>query len=57
MGHHRRDGFPSPPQQRFPDDLESLLEEAGVAWEHNEARVAGDKLAEALELAVTLGYA
>lgn len=47
----------APPQQRFPDDLESLLEAAEAAWEENEPRVAGDKLAEALQLAVTLGFA
>jgi class 3 adenylate cyclase/tetratricopeptide (TPR) repeat protein len=46
-----------PPQQRLPDDLESLVEAAGAAWEHRETRVAGDKLAEALQLAATLGYA
>ena len=47
----------APPQQRFPDDLESLLEAAEAAWEENEPRVSGDKLAEALQLAVTLGFA
>ena len=47
----------APPQQRLPDDLESLLQEAGAAWDQNENRVASDKLAEALQLAVTLGYA
>jgi hypothetical protein len=46
-----------PPQQRLPDDLESLVEAAGAAWEHRETRVAGDRLAEALQLAATLGYA
>jgi tetratricopeptide (TPR) repeat protein len=46
-----------PPQQRLPDDLESLVEAAGAAWEHNGPQVAADKLAEAIELAVTLGYA
>ncbi len=45
-----------PPQQRLPDDLASLLEAAASAWDANEARIAGDKLAEALQLAVTLGY-
>jgi hypothetical protein len=34
-----------------------LLEAAEAAWEENEPRVAGDKLAEALQLAVTLGFA
>ncbi len=47
----------APPQQRLPDELESLLEAAGAAWEQDEPQVAGDKLAEALQLAVTLGYA
>ncbi len=47
----------APPQQRLPDDLESLLQEAGAAWDQNENRVASDKLAQALQLAVTLGYA
>jgi class 3 adenylate cyclase/tetratricopeptide (TPR) repeat protein len=47
----------APPQQRLPHDLESLLQEAGAAWDQNENRVASDKLAEALQLAVTLGYA
>ena len=47
----------APPQQRLPDDLESLLQEAGAAWDQNEHQVASDKLAEALQLAVTLGYA
>jgi tetratricopeptide (TPR) repeat protein len=47
----------APPQQRLPDDLESLLQKAGAAWDQNEDRVASDKLAEALQLAVTLGYA
>ena len=35
----------APPQQRLPDDLESLLQEAGAAWDQNENRVASDKLA------------
>jgi predicted ATPase len=47
----------APPQQRLPDDLESLLQKAGAAWDQNEDRIASDKLAEALQLAVTLGYA
>jgi predicted ATPase len=47
----------APPQQRLPHDLESLLQEAGAAWDQNEKRVASGKLAEALQLAVTLGYA
>lgn len=46
----------APPQQRFPDELESLLEAAVSAWEEDEPQVAGEKLAEALQLAVTLGY-
>ena len=47
----------TPPQQRLPDDLESLLQEVGAAWNRNEHGVATDKLAAALQLAVTLGYA
>lgn len=45
-----------PPQQRLPDELESLLEAAGSAWDENEPQVAHEKLAEALQLAVMLGY-
>jgi tetratricopeptide (TPR) repeat protein len=46
----------APPQQRLSDELESLLEAAGSAWDENEPQVAGEKLAEALQLAVTLGW-
>ncbi|MGO9335369.1 MAG: hypothetical protein ACLQCU_15200 [Acidimicrobiales bacterium] len=45
-----------PPQQRLPEDLESLLKAAGAAWDQKKRQVAGEKLAEALQLAVTLGY-
>ncbi len=46
-----------PPQQRLPDDLESLVEQAGVAWEEKRSQIAAEKLAEALELAAALGWA
>ncbi|MGA2802951.1 MAG: AAA family ATPase [Acidimicrobiales bacterium] len=45
-----------PPQQRLPDDLELLVEQAGAASDQKRRRVAADKLAEALELAVALGW-
>ena len=44
-----------PPQQLLPEDLESLLEAAGAAWDQKECQVAGEKLVEALQLAVTIG--
>jgi class 3 adenylate cyclase/tetratricopeptide (TPR) repeat protein len=46
-----------PPQQRLPDELESLLEWAGAAWDDNGLSLAAEKLAEALGLACRLGYA
>jgi class 3 adenylate cyclase/tetratricopeptide (TPR) repeat protein len=46
-----------PPQQRLPDELEILLESALAAWERAEPVPAGEKLAEALELACGLAYA
>ena len=46
-----------PPQQRLPDELEVLLEAALTAWERAEPAPAGEKLAEALQLACSLGYA
>jgi hypothetical protein len=47
----------TPPQVRFPDELESLAESAHAAWDEGEHERAADKLAEALELAGRLGYA
>jgi adenylate cyclase len=46
-----------PPQIRFPDELESLVEWVGAAWDSGEHEQAAYKLAEALELAERLGYA
>jgi class 3 adenylate cyclase/tetratricopeptide (TPR) repeat protein len=46
-----------PPQQRFPDELESLLKAAGAAWDNAEHTLAAEKLAGALGLACHLGYA
>ncbi|HXW81434.1 MAG TPA: hypothetical protein VEJ84_18165, partial [Acidimicrobiales bacterium] len=46
-----------PPQQRLPDELELLLESAIAAWERAEPAPAGEKLAEAVELACRFGYA
>ena len=47
----------APPQQRLPEDLESLLKAARTAWEEDEHQVARDKLGDALRLAVALGFA
>jgi hypothetical protein len=52
-GRDRRYG----PQQRLPDELESLLESAGAAWDDAGHTLAAEKLAGALELACPLGYA
>ena len=46
----------APPQQRLPDDLESLVEAAGSAWDEKRHRVAAERLAEALELGTALGW-
>jgi class 3 adenylate cyclase/tetratricopeptide (TPR) repeat protein len=46
-----------PPQQRLPDELESLVESAGAAWDDGEHALAARELTEALELACNLGYA
>jgi predicted ATPase/class 3 adenylate cyclase len=46
----------APPQQRLPDDVESLVEQAGAAWDQKRGQVAAEKLAEALERAVALGW-
>ena len=45
-----------PPQHRLPDELESLLTAAKVAWDQNEHALAARKLSEALGLASQLGY-
>jgi class 3 adenylate cyclase/tetratricopeptide (TPR) repeat protein len=46
-----------PPQMRFPDDLESLVQSSVDRWDAGEHEGAASKLAEALELAERLGYA
>jgi hypothetical protein len=46
-----------PPQIRFPDELESLVESVVAAWDSGEHEQAAYRLAEALELAERLGYA
>jgi hypothetical protein len=46
-----------PPEQRVPDELESLLESAGAAWDDARHTLAAEKRAGALELACRLGYA
>jgi eukaryotic-like serine/threonine-protein kinase len=45
-----------PPQQRLPDELESVVEAAGGAWERGEHQLAADNLVDALGLAARLGY-
>lgn len=45
------------PQQRLPDELESLVESAGTAWDRREQKLAARELTAALELACRLGYA
>jgi predicted ATPase len=45
------------PQQRFPDELESLLESAGTALDHGDNKLAARQLNDALQLACRLGYA
>lgn len=45
------------PQQRFPDELESLVESAGTAWDHGDHKLAARQLNDALQLACRLGYA
>ena len=46
-----------PPQQRLPDELESVLEAAGASWDRGEYQLAKNNLTAALELAGSLGYA
>jgi hypothetical protein len=46
-----------PPQIRFPDELESLVQWAVAEWDRGERDRAAHKLADALELAERLGYA
>ncbi len=46
-----------PPQIRFPDELESLLEWVVAKWDGGERDLAARRLADALELAERLGYA
>lgn len=46
-----------PPQQRLPDELESMLVSVGVAWDDGDRQGAADKLAAALNLAWDLRYA
>jgi class 3 adenylate cyclase/tetratricopeptide (TPR) repeat protein len=46
-----------PPQIRFPDELESLVEWVVATWDSGERDRAAGKLADALELAERLGYA
>jgi hypothetical protein len=46
-----------PPQIRFPDELESLVEWGVAKWDRGERDRAAHKLADALELAERLGYA
>jgi tetratricopeptide (TPR) repeat protein len=46
-----------PPQIRFPDELESLLEWAVAKWDGGERDLAAHKLADALKMAEHLGYA
>jgi eukaryotic-like serine/threonine-protein kinase len=45
-----------PPQQRLPDELESVVEAAGAAWDRGEHQLAAGNLTAALELAGSLGY-
>jgi class 3 adenylate cyclase/tetratricopeptide (TPR) repeat protein len=46
-----------PPQQRLPDELESVVEGAGSAWDRGDHQLATDNLTAALELAGSLCYA
>jgi DNA-binding SARP family transcriptional activator/tetratricopeptide (TPR) repeat protein len=46
-----------PPQQRLPDELESLVESVQTAWDGAEHDRAKEKLAEAVALAAQLRYA
>jgi hypothetical protein len=46
-----------PPQQRLPDELESMVQSAIAAWDNTERDLAGQRLGEALVLAQRLRYA
>jgi hypothetical protein len=43
-------------QQRLPDDLESAMQAASLAWDQDQPEVSRDKLAAALALAHDLHY-
>lgn len=45
-----------PPQQRLPDELESILVSVGIAWDGGDRQGAADKLAAALDRAWDLRY-
>jgi hypothetical protein len=45
-----------PAQQRFPDELEQMVESASAAWDGGNADIARDQLAKALRLAHELHY-
>ena len=45
-----------PPQQRLPDELESLVVSAAAAWDAGQGQLAAAHLADALELAERLRY-
>ena len=45
-----------PPQQRLPDELESLIQSAESAWANRDAALSAGDLAKAVELASRLGY-
>ncbi len=47
----------APPQQRFPDELETLLESATTAWDRGDQALAARELGAALQLAGRLRYA
>ena len=47
----------APPQQRLADDLEGVVGSAIAAWDSGQAQLARDRLAAAVTLADTLGYA
>ena len=45
-----------PSQQRFPDELQSIVESACLSWDRGEADVAKSRLALALEMADGLRF-
>jgi hypothetical protein len=47
----------APPQQRLADDLESVVGSAIAAWDGGQEQLARERLAAAVRLAQTLGYA